>query len=251
MPTKMKKVNQPRTKARIDARLDKKLATYMAIAGAAGIGMLSTTAQAKIVYTPANAVTSYGTIPVDLNNDGVVDFTISVQGGFFHSEWTFVKPQVTGNAVLAAAGGGVAAGFFGVPVGPGEKFLTNTFYSYGMRMADAGMYGGSSWFIGPFANAVNRYIGMKFVINGTTHYGWARVNVSNYLQGGEVQLTGYAYETTPNTNIVEGHVSGPAKVSSLVPEERLTPAVQPATLGILARGADAIAIWRRNEELAA
>src|SRR5258708_8618758 len=87
MPTKMKKVNQPRTKARIDARLDKKLATYMAIAGAAGIGMLSTTAQAKIVYTPANAVTSYGTIPVDLNNAGVSAFTISVQGGFFHSEW--------------------------------------------------------------------------------------------------------------------------------------------------------------------
>src|SRR5258708_37393757 len=101
----------------------------MAIAGAAGIGMLSTTAQAKIVYTPANAVTSYGTIPVDLNNDGVVDFTISVQGGFFHSEWTFVKPQVTGNAVLAAAGGGVAAGFFGGSVWPRAKILSNNLYS--------------------------------------------------------------------------------------------------------------------------
>src|SRR5258708_14815325 len=129
----------------------------MGSAGAGGIGMLSTSAQAKIVYTPANAVTSYGTIPVDLNNDGVVDFTISVQGGFFHSEWTFVKPQVTGNAVLAAAGGGVAAGFFGVPVGPGEKILSHTFYSYGMWMADAGIYIGSSSVIGPFGNISERF----------------------------------------------------------------------------------------------
>src|SRR5258708_15135908 len=122
----------------------------MGSAGAGGIGMLSTSAQAKIVYTPANAVTSYGTIPVDLNNDGVVDFTISVQGGFFHSEWTFVKPQVTGNAVLAAAGGGVAAGVFGVPVCPREKILSHNLSNHGMRMGDARSDRRHSLFIVPF-----------------------------------------------------------------------------------------------------
>ena len=236
--------NQPRATASVNSKLDKALVAYMAAAAAA---MFSTSAQAKVVYTPANSQTSFGSIPIDLNNDGVVDFTISIQGGFFHSEWAFVKPQVTGNAVLAAAQGGVAAGFFGVPVGPGEKFLTNTFYSYGMRMADAGMYGGSSWFFGPFANATNRYIGMKFVINGTVHYGWARVNLSNYLEGGSLQLTGYAYETTPQTNIIEGHVSGPEKASN-DPAALLSPKTQPANLGLLARGADGIAIWRRDSE---
>src|SRR5258708_40152861 len=120
----------------------------MGSAGAGGIGMLSTSAQAKIVYTPANAVTSYGTIPVDLNNDGVVDFTISVQGGFFHSEWTFVKPQVTGNAVLAAAGGGVAAGFFGGPVGPRGKIFSNTLFSFRLRRADCSSVGRRSPVIG-------------------------------------------------------------------------------------------------------
>src|SRR5258708_11624200 len=122
----------------------------MGSAGAGGIGMLSTSAQAKIVYTPANAVTSYGTIPVDLNNDGVVDFTISVQGGFFHSEWTFVKPQVTGNAVLAAAGGGVAAGVFRGPARPRGKILSNNFYTHRLRMAVSGMYCGTSSLFRPF-----------------------------------------------------------------------------------------------------
>jgi hypothetical protein len=247
MQDRQKKPNQPRAAAPVSSKLDKALVAYMAVAGAA---MFSTSAQAKVVYTPANSQTSFGSIPIDLNNDGVVDFTISIQSGFFHSEWAFVKPQVAGNAVLAAAKGGVAAGFLGVPVGPGEKFLTNTFYSYGMRMADAGMYGGSSWFNGPFANATNRYIGMKFLINGTVHYGWARVNLSNYLKGGTLQLTGYAYETTPQTNIVEGHVSGPEKASN-EPAALLTPTTQPANLGLLARGADGIAIWRRDSEMLA
>jgi hypothetical protein len=246
MQDRAKKAHQPRAVAPVNSKLDKALVAYMAVASAA---LFTSSAQAKVVYTPANSQTSFGSIPIDLNNDGVVDFTISVQSGFFHSEWAFVKPQVTGNAVLAAAKGGPAAGFFGVPVGPGEKFLTNTFYSYGMRMADAGMYGGSSWFNGPFANATNRYIGMKFLINGQVHYGWARVNLSNYLQGGSLQLTGYAYETTPQTNIVEGHVSGPEKASN-DPATVLAPSTRPVSLGVLARGADCLAIWRRDENAA-
>lgn len=246
MEQQVKKTNQ-RAVSPVNSKLDRALVAYMAVAGAA---LFTSSAQAKVVYTPANSQTTYGSIPIDLNNDGVIDFTISIQGGFFHSEWAFVKPQATGNAVLGAKTRGVAAGFFGVPVGPGEKFLTNTFYSYGMLMADAGMYGGSSWFNGPFANATNRYIGMKFLINGTVHYGWARVNVGNYLKGGELQLTGYAYETTPQTKIVEGNVSGPEKASN-DPATLLAPATQPSNLGLLARGADGLAIWRRDEDAAA
>jgi hypothetical protein len=249
MHDRPKKLNQPRATAPVNSKLDKALVAYMAAAAAA---MFTASAQAKVVYTPANSQTSFGSIPIDLNNDGVVDFTISVIGGSFHSELTVVKPQIAGNAVLAAAKGGVAAGFFGVAVGPGEKFLSNSFYSSGrgLPMADAGMYGGSSWFNGAFANATNRYIGMKFVINGTVHYGWARVNVSNYLKGGALQLTGYAYETTPQTNIIEGHVSGPEKASN-EPPALLLPTTQLANLGLLARGADGIAFWRRDSEMLA
>jgi len=63
-------------------------------------------------------------------------------------------------------------------------------------------------------------------------------------------ITGYAYETTPNTSIKDGTISGPEKVGSLAPAEMLAPNPQPASLGLLARGSDGIAIWRREEEAA-
>ena len=152
-----------------------------------------------------------------------------------------VRPEVTGNAVRGN-NGAAAAGFFGVPVGPGEKFTTNSYYGKGVFMAGFFQYSFSSFF-GPFANATNRYLGFKFLINGQTHYGWARMTVTNALRN--VVLTGYAYETEPNTNIIEGHISGNSAENSL-PKDLLAPASQAATLGMLARGTDGLALWRRE-----
>jgi hypothetical protein len=116
-------------------------------------------------------------------------------------------------------------------------------------MANAGAYS-QTWFNGPWANASNRYLGLKFVINGQTHYGWARVTVGNYLRDGSaVVITGYAYETIPNVNIIEGHTSGPEKSSSVVPADLLAPKAAPSTLGLLARGADGLALWRHEDEM--
>jgi hypothetical protein len=86
------------------------------------------------------------------------------------------------------------------------------------------------------------------VVDGQTHYGWARLTVPDYIHGDPVVLTGYAYETTPNKTILDGHTSGPEKADYFAPSEMLAPVSQPASLGVLARGADALAIWRRDEE---
>jgi hypothetical protein len=112
-------------------------------------------------------------------------------------------------------------------------------------MAGFFQYSFSSFF-GPFANATNRYLGFKFLVNGQVHYGWARMTVTNSLRN--VVLTGYAYETTPNTTIIEGHLSG-GTATNLAPADLLSPASQPATLGMLARGADALTLWRREDDL--
>jgi hypothetical protein len=102
---------------------------------------------------------------------------------------------------------------------------------------------------GPWADVTNRYLGFKFLINGQVHYGWARLSVAKYLQS--VLLTGYAYETTPNKTIIEGHISGPETADAFVPANPLTPGAKPATLGMLARGSDGLALWRREEEAVA
>ena len=58
----------------------------------------------------------------------------------------------------------------------------------------------------------NRYLGLKFVIHGKVHYGWARLSVTlgHHRQYGDVSgtLTGYAYETIPNKAIITGKTKG-------------------------------------------
>jgi len=89
------------------------------------------------------------------------------------------------------------------------------------------------------------FLGLKFVVDGQAHYGWAHVTVG----GNSTVLNGYAYETVPNQPLLTGKTSGPVAETqaSLTP----IPEQQPASLGLLARGADGLAIWRRTDEAAA
>ena len=79
----------------------------------------------------------------------------------------------------------------------------------------------------------NRYLGLKFVIHGKVHYGWARLSVTlaHHRQYDDVSgtLTGYAYETIPNKAILAGQITGPDVIT-----------VQPETLGGLARGKNSL-----------
>jgi hypothetical protein len=230
-----------------DSKLEGCLAAYIAAAAAAGVGALALaqSAEAKVVYTPAH-VNVTNSVTIDLNNDGIADFAFEFWAPYFHSEFLDVTPLVNGNAVRGVGNSSAACGFLGVPVGPGEAFKANSVSGHGVRMA-AFVEFSTAFSYGPWADVTNRYLGFKFLINGQIHYGWARMSVSKYLQS--VLLTGYAYETTPNTNIIEGHTSGPEKADAVAPANLLTPSSQPASLGILARGADGLSIWRREERL--
>ncbi|HEY4902192.1 MAG TPA: hypothetical protein VIH89_01845 [Candidatus Sulfotelmatobacter sp.] len=241
-----KKSNRPRMTARINLKLEKNLAAYIAAAGAAGVSLLATqSAEAKVVYTATNV--TGGNISIDLNNDGVTDFSIVFREEASHSIVLVVIPDVKGNAVRPHSPFGAAAGFFGVPVGAGEKFVSNTAPSYGpgVSMARDFGYGNYSSIRGPWVNTTNRYLGIRFLINGQTHYGWARLSVSKDLSP---VLTGYAYETIPNKTITEGHTSGPEEAGNFAPADMLTPIQQPVTLGMLARGVEGLTIWRRSDE---
>jgi hypothetical protein len=233
--------SSPSTARPVDAKLEKRIAAYMAAAGAAGVALLSVQpAQAKVVYTPTFTKYQSGGIPIDLNHDGVTDFVV-LYGGGIHELLLDVAPQVTGNAVV----GGLTAnaGFFGVPVGSKREFTTiRTYYAAGIEMAKFFQYGASSSLTGPWADVTNRYLGFKFLINGETHYGWARLTTKNNLL--DIYLTGYAYETVANQTIYEGHTSG----ADIALNDQQRP--QAASLGILARGADTLALWRREEEAA-
>lgn len=244
-------MRQPKANSRpvspLSTKLERRLSTYVAVASAAGLGMMGAPQliQAEVVYTATNvSIEGHGNI--DLNNDGIPDFEILARECGSHSECLDVNPLVKGNGIRggAKAGSFIPAEFFGVPIGAGEKFVTGDgTAAYGNLMAIAGGYGPYSWSNGPWKNVTNRYLGFRFLINGQAHYGWARLNVE--WKSGNITLTGYAYETVANQTIIAGHTSGPS-VAELSPE--LSPVSQPATLGVLARGSDGLDLWRRDDE---
>jgi hypothetical protein len=104
---------------------------------------------------------------------------------------------------------------------------------------------------GPWANVTNRYLALKFVIEGKIHLGWARLSVSCPLRSLAVTatLTGYAYETVPGKAIRTGQRRDDAEEFNNGGDANLTaPVPKSATLGRLAQGAQGLAVWRRKED---
>jgi hypothetical protein len=97
----------------------------------------------------------------------------------------------------------------------------------------------ASYSSGQWKNVTNRYLGVKFVIQGKIHYGWVRMSIAVNHSVGDV-MTGYPYETIPNKPIISGDIVGDARktedrsASRVQPASLATPEPQSATLGALA-----------------
>ena len=77
------------------------------------------------------------------------------------------------------------------------------------------------------------------------------VQIPNPLKPGfNAFITGYAYETEANTGIIAGQTTGASEHAAFVLDP-LEPKSAPASLGMLARGADGLALWRRDDEAVA
>ncbi len=227
-----------RTVARLGAKLDKNLLAYATAATAAGVGVLAWTqpAEAKIVYTKANIpiTVNGGSIPLDLNNDGIPDFGFSNTYSFgavrkgegFHRGGVAVSPAQKSNAILEVTSHSqscAAALAKGVRVGRKGPFAAKAL----VMAASWGSYtnGGSAY--GPWLGVQQAYLGLKFAIHGKMHFGWARITWNGI--GATEYISGYAYETVPNKPILTGKTRGPA------------------SLGALANGAGALGTWRSSE----
>jgi hypothetical protein len=239
-----------RSTSRLGASLEKSLAAYAAAAAAAGVGLLAfpSPAEAKIVYTSAHTNIPVNGAPVllDLNHDGITDFSfVNIQtfSADSHPRSLLVNGAPSnmiwgrGSRRFRSAGVFASALKKGFTIGPNRSYLQGT---RGLMAAiGAGQYGfytSGQWFY-----TSHRYLGLKFIIKGHVHFGWARIAVTL----SQATLTGYAYETIPNKPIIAGQTHG-ADDAEQPPSASLTPpARKPSTLGALALGAPALSVHPR------
>lgn len=197
-----------------------RLNMYALAASAAGVGVLSLVqpAQAKVVFTPAHEVIGHnGVYNLDLNHDGTVDFLIQEwDNGGFSSSNALLADAAVGNGVLGRGHRAMAL-TSGASIGPSQNFIAGGNNGEVMVSVTHFTTGGTSYVHGSWANVRNRYLGLKFKIDGETHYGWARVSVERQAFHFTATLTGYAYETIPNQAIKAGQKTGDARASSVIP----------------------------------
>jgi len=245
-----------------------RLNAYALNAAATGVASLALApyARASVVYTPAqvNIVGPHAFYQIDLNHDGVVDFSLGnvITTNTDQFFWQLKLGVPPGNA---AVGTFIYHGFIdvrampaGAKIGPGA-----TFYKSAALMASVYYGGGGLNLGGKWVDKTGYYLGLRFQINGEIHYGWARMNVQVNTTKLTVssRITGYAYETTPNKPIAAGQthdeiallrvpLSAPKTHAQLDMRHR-APVDKPAqaqlpTLAALALGANGLSIWRRE-----
>jgi hypothetical protein len=229
----------------LDRRLDHKLLGYTVAASAAGVGVLALAlpSQAEIVYTVANqTISGRGGIALDLNHDGITDFTIGngtsscTHGPSCRFQELIVSANAP-NGVLATYG----ANLFAQPlpafamVGLGRTPVDFAFVDRCLATRTSRTSSGS-W-RGPGATG---YLGLAFSIDGQIHYGWARLKVSiDWKCNAHILLTGYAYQT------IAGE---PIRAGETVNHKTSTAERPRATLGALAAGSVSLEAWRRDDD---
>jgi hypothetical protein len=252
----MKRSSGPRKTANLSESIHQHLNMYAISATAAGVSLLALVqpSEAKIVYTPVHhVILSHSRFSLDLNHDGITDFTINSNtvptNVSLMNVFSLHQNRVWGGVEVASA---LPAG---VRVGPNQaKFQKG-------KPPCSSSYAGPCKFMqfchftsfgifcsGPWANATKGYLGLKFHIKAEIHFGWARLHRKTAEPLVHWVLTGYAYETIPNRPIVTGKTEGTDEADVEESNATLTmPTPEPATLGALAMGAPGLSIWRRKE----
>lgn len=187
-------------------KFSKRLVRYSALSVAI-VGVLDVSGQ--IMYTDVDPDVG-GVQLLDLDTDTNIDFVL-LQDSFGMPPNPAVRmfPVQSvygpGNAVLASAAY-VTSMFsfvypyamnFNDPISSNPAWNSN--YQY-MDLQYGNCYTNSNWCNG-VGVANDKYIGLRFFIGANTHYGWARLSVtdaSNWL------LKDYAYEQTPGMGIAAG-----------------------------------------------
>jgi hypothetical protein len=244
----MKRSTAPRNPPHLSELLN----MYATAATAAGVSLLASAspAEAKIICTEVHqTIGTNGLYPLIFTSDGTIDFLILQSGNPSYAapgNGLGARPLIGNSVVASVSAFGItwaAALKKGSLIGSKQEFKRNYGGSTEAGMVGAQQSGSRSFASGPWVNVANRYLGLKFRIDGKTHYGWARLSVQVIKQRYiTAKLTGYAYETIPGKAIRAGQTHGQKDDTVVKPASGTD---QPASLGGLALGAANGPLWRR------
>ena len=199
--------------------------------------------EAEIIYKSANLVSPFS---LDVNGDGTIDFNVWMSGQTIYNFLRVNGASVAGNGVVGSFSYARALSS-GAQIGPAANFVASGLMAWGWSTTSQRR---REWHcFGPWDDAHKRYLGLRFMVDGEVHYGWARLNETCRHGLNSARLTGYAYETIADQGIVAGQKKGEVEGESWsVPDQPTAPSkplLSPATLGTLAKGASAIGSWRQ------
>lgn len=166
-----------------------------------------TDAETVIVYTDIDPDFISENLKVyynlDLNNDQTIDFTM---GSDSYEDWRYLEifsnPKGQNHIISITPWYSHP-----VPLNSGSEIFNLRGYRDGESYENWGFFtlgdcfGGEKDCFYNWENKVDRYLGLKFIINGQTHYGWACLEVISATQW---VVKDYAYNATPNIPILAG-----------------------------------------------
>ncbi|MEM5563540.1 T9SS type A sorting domain-containing protein [Psychroserpens sp. AS72] len=177
-------------------KLSKQLAKYGALT-AAIVGVNDASGQSIIYNDIADFTGGVGdTFLIDIDNNGTNDFQIRHNG----SSNLYIDPLTASNDVLGSGGATFAYPFAlsnGATISNGAGSWFNNGFSGGFQSLN---YGSCSF--GNWCSITDGFLGLRFNISGSIHYGWARLDIDAF--GDVWTIKDFAYHDTADTALNAG-----------------------------------------------
>lgn len=167
--------------------------------------MTKMNSQSSIIYTDIEpdftSIALGDTYNLDINNDGTIDFSMTSHYESYYNWLTLFS--INGiNACLAVTPWYTET----LPLDTGREIFNpigiETFETGALFTVGDCMGGGSGCFY-DWKDKNDKYLGLRFLINGKTHYGWARLTITSHTQW---VIKDYAYQAKPNIGIRAGQM---------------------------------------------
>lgn len=207
-----------------NSTLQQKLKAYSAVAGAVTAAAAVTgDANAQVIYTDVSpdafvdSTTTGNAIPIDLNNDATVDFSVVFQFGTYSGydyNYCFAYSLTpTTNQIDTAAVGYSSAHALNDNINASLLWYSGqgTYSTHLLAVSLPAV----AFNIGNWVGVTDQYLGVKFAIGANTHYGWVRMTIPGNSES--ITVKDFAYNATPNTPILAG-ATGVGIESNLINE---------------------------------